>query len=83
MKVSRSKQTKRQRRAICAAAASTAIVALEQHIHMTLSDPSTWTLPLHHKCGWAVLASFGWVAVELGQLATARWLEMLVVLREA
>jgi hypothetical protein len=76
-------QLTRPQLAVCAAAANTMIMALRHHVHIALTDPSTWPPALVHKCGWAALASLLWMYAELIHLGVTSWLERLVVPKHA
>jgi len=37
----------------------------ERHIHVVLSDPGTYTSPLHHRCGLLLTGCLLWALTEL------------------
>lgn len=51
--------------ATSAAIVATAICIHQQHVHIVLSDPSTYSSPLQHRCGELLIACTGWMIFEL------------------
>lgn len=49
---------------LLAAVASVVLVLAEDHVHVTLTDTSTWASPFEHKCGLVMVASLTWLVVE-------------------
>jgi hypothetical protein len=75
--------TRRQKLALCAAAYGVTVAGLRHHVHLVLNDPSSWTMALHHKCGWAAFLGLGWMAWELARMTAGAWLETLLLPSEA
>ncbi len=40
------------------------LVLYEQHVHVLLSDPATYSSVFHHKCGLTMLAGMAWAGFE-------------------
>ena len=51
--------------AVSAAVLAIAICIYERHVRVVLSEPATYTSPLHHKCGLLMLACVSWAVMEL------------------
>jgi hypothetical protein len=55
----------RQAAALVAAAVGIAICKIQNHVHIALAHPSTYTSPLHHKCGLLMLGCVSWAICEI------------------
>ncbi len=51
--------------AISAAAVGIAICKIQNHVHVSLTHPSTYSSPLHHKCGLLMLGCVSWALCEI------------------
>lgn len=50
--------------ALAAVYASLVICTIEQHFQVVASEPSTYLLPFHHRCGLLLVASILWALLE-------------------
>lgn len=53
--------------ASCAAMLATGICIHQRHVHVQLSEPSTYASPLHHKCGLLMLGCCAWALIEVAR----------------
>jgi hypothetical protein len=51
--------------ACCAASLAIAICIVQRHVHVVLTQPSTYSSPLHHKCGLLMLGCVSWAVWEI------------------
>jgi len=48
-----------------AATIAIAICIVEGHVHVALTQPATYSSPLHHKCGLLMLGCVSWAICEI------------------
>ena len=50
---------------LAAAALGIAICVSQHHVRVAISDPGSYTSPLHHRCGLVMLTSVAWALLEV------------------
>jgi hypothetical protein len=65
--------------ALCASLVAIFICLHRRHVHIVPSAPSTYTSPLHHRCGLLMIVCVGWATVEL--ISSVRRLQVSARLR--
>lgn len=51
--------------ALAAAVVGVTICIYQRHVHIALLHPSTYSSPLHHKCGLLMLGCVSWALCEI------------------
>lgn len=54
--------------AVLAALAATINCIRQGHVHIILSEPSTYTSPAHHRCGMLFVVCTTWMVLEIAKL---------------
>jgi hypothetical protein len=53
----------------CAFVSASIMCYLRKHFVIVPSDPSTYASMTHHRCGWVLMVTFAWCAIEMANFA--------------